>query len=57
MVEKNSANNSETEEERVQKIYGSNENPLAYMIEPKSSIKITDKIDNNLKIKDFDTIL
>ena len=35
----------ESENSDILKVYGCNENPLSYMIEPKGSIEIVDKDD------------
>lgn len=43
-------------EELVQDIYASDENPLAYMIEPRGSVEITSK-GEKVKKEDLDNIL
>ena len=43
-------------EDLVQEIYGSDENPLSYMIEPRGSVEITDK-NNKIKKEDLENIL
>lgn len=40
----------------VQEIYGTDENPLSYIIEPRDSIKITDK-NHKTKKEDLENIL
>ena len=44
------------EDERIQKIYGCDVSPLAYMIEPKGQVKMVAE-DEELDPKDFETIL
>ena len=47
---------SESEKPKFLKIYGCNENPLCYMIEPRGSIEIVDK-DDVTKKEDLENIL
>lgn len=57
MVEGKPENDSDAKEELVQKIYDCDESPLAYIIEPRASIRFVGKNEPELKKEDFNDLI